>query len=261
MQQKIGKEGIKVTFIQTLPGMEIQVAHQLVQACRAAGVNRYAFFKALGGCDIIMVYPSNYFGFQLTKYGIISGILKYNTFLCFPYRWTDSPDRPTDAIKFLNQSTFAGFSLLKMNSEGETSFQNIEEHFFSFLNRRHPIDSLTLGTLGWNELVLILTEESLGQIIEDLIRLSYEASLNPETSYPLIKTFSYLAINYDQLFGHGWSAKIAKMVSPKEFEDFFKKSLKEQKFGELIREESEAHAMHHHPPRSATPNYKGLLAK
>jgi hypothetical protein len=234
MQQQIGKEGIKVTFVQALPGLELKVAQHLVQACEAVGIREYAFFEALGGSDIILIYPSNYFGFQLTKYGIIPGILKLSTFLCFPYRGTNLSNEPIEAIKFLKQSTFAGFSLLKMNTEGKTSFQNIEEQFFSFLNRRHPTDYLTLGTLGWNEIILILNQESLTQLIENLINLSYEASLDPGSSYPLIKTFSYVAMNYDKLLGRGWSAKISNIETSKEFVDFLKNSLNKQMLSERI---------------------------
>ena len=141
MPLHIGQEPIKITFIQTLPGSEFQVAQELAKACGDS--KKFAILKAFGGWDIILLYPSD-FGFDLTKYGLIPGILKSNTLLCLPYRWTESEGQPLDIIDELNLASFAGFSLIKFNYAGVSKVKEADENFFSVLNTKFPDNSHTL---------------------------------------------------------------------------------------------------------------------
>jgi hypothetical protein len=218
MHLYLGHEAIKISFIQTRPGAEFLVAQKLAEACRRFGVKKYACLKGLGGCDIILIYLSD-FGFHLTKYGLISGILKSNTFLCFPYRWTETPDRHPDVIDALNTTTFAGFSLVKFNYDGVSRARDIDEIFFPFLNTKFPESAHSLGSLGWNELVLVLTQESLSQIIENFFVLSLDPSLCCIEPYSFRKTLSYVAINYNELLGPDWESLNLSDLNPKELRE------------------------------------------
>jgi hypothetical protein len=236
MRLHIGHEAIKVTFIQTRPGAEFLVAQKLAEACRRAGVRKYTFFKGLGGYDIILLYLSD-FGFHLTRYGLISGILQSNTFLCFPYRWTENSDQPSEVIDALNTATFAGFSLVKFNYDGVTRARDADEIFFSNLNTKFPGDAHSLGSLGWNELVLVLTQDSLSRIIENCFCLSLDPSLCRLEPYFFRKTLSYVAINYNEILGPDWESLPLDNLNPRELRELLESVQTTGKLAEPFRQD------------------------
>lgn len=231
MKPFIGNKVIKVTFIRTLPGAEFQVAHELEKACHQLGVKNYSVLKALGGFDIILLYPSK-FDFHLTEFGMIKDILEFNTFLSFSYRWLDGLKRIPDVIRAVNRATFCGFSLVKMNIPLPSSIKELEANFFRLLekwigdsNHFH-----ILGTLGWNEFILIFTGENLNEIIKSFFRLNYGDLIKKSGSHPLAKTLTYVAINYDRLLGSEWgkfirgTSDLGKLEQIKELLLRFKRS-------------------------------------
>ena len=188
--------------IQTLPGAEFDVAEDLKKACKS---RPHILLKGFGSFDIILLYATPSFASgDLTKAGPISGIIKSNLFLCFPYL----DDNSETIFDSLSRCTYVGLSLLKINPGVQDRIPQIERKLVRDLRNQggDRKRGYVLGTLGWNELLLLVTGERIDIVFEELLSTSQRVTESEQTSL-LIKTFSFIALNYQILRGY---EKIAK---------------------------------------------------
>ena len=166
---------------------------------RGSGQENTPFLKVLGGYDIALFSESPDFESQLTEHGPIEGILKFNPLLCFPYSWKGgSADTVSEMIKGIGNALFTGFILVKLREDPQKAATETEAEFFNLLTGFRPNSCYCLGTLGWNEIILILPDNEIENILADLTkRLLDESNL-------IVKSITYLTINYDRMFGSNW---------------------------------------------------------
>ena len=199
MQQKlsIGNNPIKMALLQTVPGKEFEVILSLKQKLEDIHDESFAIFKGFGSFDVIIIYSTPSFGYHLTKIGPIDGILKSNLFLCFPHVGEDCEE----IFKALNKTELLGISLLKLDSTYIWEQPEIEIGVVRRW-RETPLKSdgvHFLGTLGWNELVILVNGNKLNDIIDDLHALVAPGFLSPDRARVLpafTKTYSFLNLNY-----------------------------------------------------------------
>jgi hypothetical protein len=194
LESTIGNEAIKVAYIRTLPGAEFDVAKRLREECERLKPHRYALLKGFGAFDITLLYSAPSFDFHLTKAGPIKGILKSNLFLCFPYLSGDSKT----IFDGLSNASFSGFSFLKIDPRIQHLVPQIEKNLIRFLHRASTATPrLVLGTLGWNEMILIITGDTIAKIFEELFRISEMMVQFGENVTPtFLKTFSFIGLKY-----------------------------------------------------------------
>jgi len=218
--QHIGKDALKITFIQTLPGAEISVAQQLKKACerfQGQGVKNYTFSKAFGGYDIILAYRTDDYEASLVKYGPIQGILKSITFLCFDYLWTDHSTQLPDPIHQIHNFNCTAFVLIKLKPKKDIDFIEIEKNYLSLVSKIGLDHCSFVGTLGWDELILLISNDNIESLLNHIFKLSYDSEVFFCEACPL-KTLSYISINYPTLFGPNWDQLEMDKLNTAEFE-------------------------------------------
>jgi hypothetical protein len=193
----IGKGAIKIAFIQTLPGYELQVRSELEAACeeKLQGIKKYAILKGLGNFDIILVYLTEDFDSHLRLAGPIKNILKSNILLCYPYFKKDIKI----IFDLLQKNLFTVFCMLKVSSSLQERYPQINDKLRKFINSSNV--SL-LGSLGWNELIIMLSSNEIEDICNYISENRTIIFKNPQgkPASPVIsKSLSIIGINYEQL--------------------------------------------------------------
>ena len=195
MPNSISTKAIKMALIQTLSGMEFELAaifDERLSSCE------HVILKGFGGFDIIVLYETPSFEHDLIFNKPIKGILKANQFLCYLSASNDSKKM----LDTLSRATFTAFSLLKIHPGVQHYIPQIEKNLTGFLNkRRRPITTHVLGTLGWNEIVLLMSGENIGNLLNLLFSTSMTKIGTDDESGAalLIKTFSFMGLSYEIL--------------------------------------------------------------
>lgn len=165
MTNTIGDDAIKITFIQTLPGEEFNVALSLEEACESVELTKYAIFKGFGTYDIIFIHASKDFDPELTKFGPISFILKTTKFFCFNYLEGDS----ISLFDNLKKHSCVAISIIKINNDKEFNCYTSENTIIDKMMPAPDASTFFLGTLGWSELVAITIGDDLSENIKSCL--------------------------------------------------------------------------------------------
>lgn len=193
MDFHVANKAIKATFIQTKPSDEFDVVRSLYKACKELEVENFAFYKVLGGYDILFLYEADSFEPLITKYGPIQGILKFNTLLSFSCYDGDSRHKKS-LFPLPPEHPFLGAILIKLNPHTSCHSPCLEEKLIKTFDGL-GVDYHLLGTLGWNEYIVFFSGENLNAILALLNNLNSGS----EDSQIVLKTFSYLMISYEFL--------------------------------------------------------------
>ena len=193
MENSIGNGAIKIACIQTIPGMELQVKEQLKAACEEdSEIEAHLFLKGIGKFDIILLYLTNDFGSQLRRAGHIPGILKSNILLCYPY----FNKKAKTLFKLHTAKHFTSFCMLKISPGLKKYFPEIDELLRSYIATKKTWS--VLGSLGWNELIILISDDELIIVIHELMALGQLLLDTGHQSLSVIlKTFSFIGVNYD----------------------------------------------------------------
>lgn len=182
----------KIELIQTLPGVEFDVACRLKEACRNFGIDKHLVLKGLGGFDILFIYETSTYDFNLTRHGVIPGIINFNQILSFSSREAD-----LDTIFGDNEDPFLCLTLFKLNLD----YKNKVVYKDVLTKLRERLDSektnySEFGTLGWNDAIVLFNGKSINAFYDLIVNLSYS-----EHSEIIAKSNSYVGIKYDMIFG------------------------------------------------------------
>lgn len=180
---------VKLSCIQTAPGMELSVATVLARYLTEKNCS-HCVLKGLGAFDLILVYETPDTGPFLSKAGVIEGIRKSNLFYCYP----ESPGGAKDVITALRESRFAGFSFLKYGPD-----RHIRRSIDSIPAIKNGSPTHCLATIGWYELVAITPSATVLEFYRQLTRQNSSCSLSDGgAAVGLIKAFSFLGVNLYQ---------------------------------------------------------------
>jgi hypothetical protein len=185
----VGDSAIKMACLQVKPGHEFEVVSSLVDAFDDH-VN-YSIKKGFGHYDIILFYEGENFEYHLTDCGPIQGILSSITFLCFPYLGSSS----SEIFKKINASLFVGVSLIKYNTSPGCDVEEIEKKLYEYCQDEKTIDQEFLGTIGWNEIIILLFSDNVQEVARDLLKLNYDNTLDCFIE----KTYSSIGIQHSFL--------------------------------------------------------------
>lgn len=192
--EKIGEKALKMACLQVVPGTEFFVVEDLQKGCEALKTP-YLVLKGLGYYDIFLIYESPSFEPFLTNCGPIRNILNSNVFNCFSYLGQHAEAM----FEKLQDATFVGVSLLKLNPLASTDMFQIELSLAEYLNANLQKNWFVLGTLGWNELVLLIKSNDFSLVAQKLFELNYDQGNTPGQLNYLLKTFSTIGINHKKL--------------------------------------------------------------
>lgn len=186
----IGNNAIKIACLQVKAGFEFRVANELKEACNnQEGIINFVLMKGFGIYDIILLYEVSNFDFHLSKAGPIEGIIASTAFLCFPYLGSTN-------IKIFNdlkESTFVGLSFIKYKNQMGINNGKIPKQILNYFDSNN-IKVQFLGTIGWNELVVLIYSENIQDISTSLLKFNYD-----EIDTFIDKITSTVAIKYSKL--------------------------------------------------------------
>jgi hypothetical protein len=192
----LGSEAIKMACIQTTPGQESSVVSRFTEFL-SAQKTPFSIHKGFGTFDIIVLYSTPSFDYYFSDAGPINGIVKSNLFSCFPHFGTNSKN----IFSSLNKNAFTAICLLKMDPASHKLFTNLEMGLVKYVRQRNKdLPSLhVLGTLGWTEIILLISGADLDDIfnrLKEIISLRVMHGRNRKIYSVFLKTYSILSINY-----------------------------------------------------------------
>jgi hypothetical protein len=190
MQNSIAPGAIKISLFQTVPGEELVVKKALEKACKQDKIMDYVFFKALGTFDLALIYVTKDYGVSIGKFGPIPSILKSNHLLCYSYR----SNTAKSILISLKNSKLMGLSLLKIDPMTHQTYPWIERELRDYITRQAK-NWLLMGSIGWNEIIMIVALENVNRIVKELLEMS--AVVLRRNNVPVLaKTLSFVCINY-----------------------------------------------------------------
>lgn len=194
MDITIGAEAIKVACIQTVPGKELVVKEKLKKACDKLKIKQYHFLKCFGGYDIVLFYVVKGYGSRLRKGGPVGNIIKSNMWFCYLLN-QENVKRTFGQFK---RYAFSAFCLIKLNPEHENNKQSVIDILSEAA--KYKDNASVLGTLGWNEFIVLISGDDLNYITQSLYSLATLLKTKRVSKYfPVLKTLSFLCMNYEYL--------------------------------------------------------------
>ncbi len=191
MQDSIAPGAIRISLFQTIPGKELEVMGLLKKACKKEKIRDYVFFKALGTFDIALIYVAENFEVSLGPFGPIPNILKSNHLLCYSYKINPA----LSLLSSLRDSNLIGLSLLKIDPWTQRAYPDIERRLREYITEQGKNWSL-VGSIGWNEIIMILALDDINVIVEELLEMSTVVFRNTPV---LAKTLSLVCLNYRRM--------------------------------------------------------------
>lgn len=195
MPKSIGK-AFKMSFMQVVPGEEINVANALDSICKNdESVEDYVILKGLGCYDIVFIFASKKgFDSHLSKFGPIKGIVRTSRFFCFQYELND--DDFTAFFVSLRNNAFTTISLIKLSPWCEHQPDEINKVLeYCTTNDKMKIKTgHAFGTLGWVDVAMIKSSDN----IEDLLFDTFW-SFSHKESIEIYKTYSSVLISHNKL--------------------------------------------------------------
>lgn len=195
MPKNIGK-AFKMSFMQVVPGEEINVATELDSVCKDdASIEDYVILKGLGYYDIVFIFVSKKgFDSHLSKYGLIKGIIRTSRFFCFQYELNS--DDFTTFFETLRSSAFTSISLIKLSPWCEQQPDEIKKvlEYCTTRDKMKINTGYAFGTLGWVDVAIIKSSDK----IEDLLFDTFW-SFSHKESIEIYKTYSSILISHKKL--------------------------------------------------------------
>ncbi|MCF8083472.1 MAG: hypothetical protein K9M96_10275 [Deltaproteobacteria bacterium] len=169
---------VRITLFRILPGKELEVGRSIETLCEKMGLKQDSFrvFRLFGSYDLVFIQANaSLTTSDFVKLGTIPFITASSEYVC--YKWED---RKTKSATFgigeiLNP--ILGLCFVKINPTiVQSSGLGPEVAFVEYL--RNKLSKIHMvGSLGWFEVILLLSESSLSSILniigEELPRLIY----------------------------------------------------------------------------------------
>jgi hypothetical protein len=178
---RINEDAFKISFIQVVPGAENEVIAELRAKCFSSGIDNFIILLALGVFDIVFICSPPEKGFDpvLTKTGLITQLKQVNRCFCFRY----SGWGVKDFYSAIKEKKYVSISLMKLVSGIPMKEIQIDKLLYS----GNSDDYFTFGSIGWNDVILIMTGNDLVSIINKTLTRSCDGS-NVKKSYSIIAT-------------------------------------------------------------------------
>lgn len=204
----IGDDVVKIIMLQVLPGKEEDVAkfytgHFEEYKKEKGHTFPYGIYKAFGQYDLFIVCSTPYYQYFLSRIGTIPYILKSNTVLCFPWNFPITNDNGCyHTLEEKLKKKVLGLTFIKIepgliNERGIS----VEQELISKCFIRDDLS--VLGGIGWNEIVLLVHSDTIGDVYKFLLNMCNSRKAREDASYQYLlhKTLSFLSIDFSLVKG------------------------------------------------------------
>ena len=183
----VDNTAIKLAFYQVQSGKESKVSTSIDDKCnhlKLLPLNKLynsVLYYTFGSYDIVHIYSAADYNSILTQEGTIDGVTKVTRFYCYLLNHNSE-----DFFNHLKTHRALGITHLKLKTGDYSSLYSEYKRWANIKN------TFVLGTLGWNELIILSAEANANTIVNKLTNSQRQANLQSEHSK---KTFSLLGIN------------------------------------------------------------------
>jgi hypothetical protein len=165
---RISEHCVRIILLRVLPGRELEVGRSIERRCRRLGIKERHFrvFRLFGSYDLVFIQdPASLSIGDFTRLGAFPHVIGALEHVC--YKWVGSDIRPAEKDE-RPSPPLLGLCFLKINPRiVQRSGIAPEVAFARHLSERMP-SARVLGSLGWFELVVMLSEQSLGRILKTI---------------------------------------------------------------------------------------------
>jgi hypothetical protein len=217
---RISNNLVRLVLLRVLPGREVEIGRLLEKGCRKIGVtpDRFRVFRLFGSYDLAFIQDGcDFRQAELMKLGTIPGVTGSTEYVC--YSWMRGSSKSKESFKIARISKpLLGLCFLKINPL-LTQKYGLEPEIKCVEHLAQQDKGVqVLGTLGWSEILLVVSDASLKRILER--SRSYFPTLTGWNKSLAEKTLTILGLSLDVS-----DPKKSPMVVPLEPELLRKKSL------------------------------------
>ena len=202
MSSKIGDTGYKISCLQVEPGYEFEVVNEFKLKIKQQNITDFIILKGFGTWDVITIHRQSNFESLLTKLGPIKHIVNTTTFFCFPYEISsgNNENYHDNVLEQINKQKFVGLSFVKLNvTDADDSLRDAEIHLSKVLQDNLKISYKILGTLGWNEFIIICSANNMSVILNNMLSINTNPNCNTNDRNCIKKTYTQLTISYNAM--------------------------------------------------------------
>ena len=164
---RINEGLVRLILFRVLPGHEVQVGRLIERKCRQAGIRQNSFrvFRLFGSYDLVFIQDHCRLAeSDIVKLGTIGGITASTEYVCYKWQGSGRRAKPTFQLGKLSQP-LVGLCFLKINPLLTQKHGLVPETGLArFIRTREPSVQM-LGTMGWSEIVLVISDKSLAGIL------------------------------------------------------------------------------------------------
>ena len=158
---------VRLVLFRVLPGRELEVGRLIEQRCAEAGMNpeHFRVFQLFGSYDLLFIQD----GCQLTESDMVElgnfpGISGSTEYVC--YKWQEQrPSRPSTFGMRKLSKPLVGLCFMKINPLLIQELGLSPELGLAHFILRSDESVQMLGTMGWSEVVLLISDTSLASIL------------------------------------------------------------------------------------------------
>jgi len=170
-QWRISKGLVRLVLFRVLPGHEVQVGRLIERKCLAEGLEKSSFrvFRLFGSYDLVFIQDYCNLGISdIVQLGIIVGITAATEYVCYKWQSCNKGARPVFEMRRLCQPLI-GLCFLKINPLLTQKLGLLPELGLAGFIRSNERSVQMLGTMGWSEVILVLSDKSLARILRCIV--------------------------------------------------------------------------------------------
>ncbi len=165
---EIQRSLVRIILFRVMPGHEVSVGRQIEQSCRRFGLPPESFkvFRLFGSYDLAFIQDgSKLLESEFVRLGTIPGITASTEYVCYTWKPLGRRSKPVFSIRQLSDPLL-GLCFLKINPIVVEKLGLNAELLLAESIRGGDGAVQMLGTMGWFEVVLVISDSSLSGILD-----------------------------------------------------------------------------------------------
>jgi hypothetical protein len=166
-QWRINEGLVRLVLLRVLPGHEVQVGRLIERKCKAARISTASFriFRLFGSYDLLFIQDGcTLLDSDLVRLGSVAGITASTEYVCYKWQSCGKSARPSFEMGGLSKP-LVGLCFLKINPLLTQRLGLIPELGLAEFIRTKVTSVQMLGTMGWSEVILVISDDSLEGIL------------------------------------------------------------------------------------------------
>ena len=167
---RVHKDLVRVVLFRVQPGKEVKVGRRIIKRCVVAGIPKaqYRLFRLFGAYDLAFIEDRCVLtASRLTQLGTIAGITASVEYVCYKWQALRGRQNASFQMQFLKKPLI-GLCFLKINPLLTQGLGLLPELKLARFVQSERQSVQMLGTLGWSEVILVISDVSVASILHRL---------------------------------------------------------------------------------------------